>query len=98
MLTLTDNAVTVIRNLTDQEDVPDGSGLRIATDPGAGALTLALAEAPLDGDEVVDRSGARLFLDAEAAVLLDDKALDAAVEPDGRVQFALGEQTDHPAL
>jgi Fe-S cluster assembly iron-binding protein IscA len=92
MLTLTDNAVAVIRNLTDQQEVPDGAGLRIATDPTAGALTLSLAESPVDGDEVVDNSGARLFLDADAAVLLDDKALDAAVDPDGRVQFAVAEQ------
>lgn len=92
MLTLTENAVSVIRNLTDQQEVPDGAGLRIATDPQAGALTLSLAEAPLDGDEVLDTAGARLFLDAEAAILLDDKALDAAVDTDGRVQFAVGEQ------
>lgn len=93
MLTLTENAVSVIRNLTDQQEVPDGAGLRIATDPQAGALTLSLAEAPLDGDEVLDTAGARLFLDAEAAILLDDKALDAAVDTDGRVQFAVGEQS-----
>lgn len=92
MLTLTDNAVSVIRNLTDQQEVPAGAGLRIATDPQAGALTLSLAEGPVDGDEVLDTAGARLFLDAEAAILLDDKALDAAVDPDGRVQFAVGEQ------
>jgi Fe-S cluster assembly iron-binding protein IscA len=96
MLTVTENAVSVIRNLTDQQEVPEGAGLRIATDPSAGALTLSLAEAPLDGDEVLDESGARLFLDAEAAVLLDDKALDAAVDPDGRVQFAVGEQPSGP--
>jgi iron-sulfur cluster assembly protein len=92
LLTLTDNAVSVIRNLTDQQEVPDGAGLRIATDPQAGALTLSLAEAPLAGDEVLDTAGARLFLDTEAAILLDDKALDAAVDPEGRVQFAVGEQ------
>lgn len=96
MLTLTENAVAVIRDITDQEDVPEGAGLRIAADPAEGALTLSLAESPIDGDEVVDDSGARLFLDAEAAVLLNDKALDAAVKPDGGVQFALGEQTERP--
>lgn len=96
MLTLTENAVAVIRDITDQEEVPEGAGLRIATDPAVGALTLSLAEEPMDGDEVVDESGVRLFLDAEAAVLLNDKALDAAVDPTGAVQFALGEQTEHP--
>lgn len=92
MVTLTDNAVAVIRNLTDQPQVPDGAGLRIATDPVAGALTLSLEASPLEGDQVVDNSGARLFLESEAAVLLDDKALDAAVDDSGAVQFAVAEQ------
>jgi hypothetical protein len=41
---------------------------------------------------VVDSSGARLFLDNDAALLLDDKALDASVDDQGTVQFALAEQ------
>ncbi|MFB9233993.1 HesB/IscA family protein [Plantactinospora siamensis] len=91
MLTLTDNAVLVIRDLTAQQEVPDGAGLRIATDADAGALTLALAEAPTQGDQVVDNDGARIFLDADAAQLLDDKALDAAVDAQGAVQFGFAE-------
>lgn len=92
MLTLTDNAVAVIRSLTEQPQVPDGAGLRIATDPSAGALTLSLAPEPVEGDQVVNESGARLFLESSAAELLDDKALDAAVDPSGSVQFAVAEQ------
>jgi iron-sulfur cluster assembly protein len=92
MLTVTDNAVAVIRNLTGQQQVPDGAGLRIATDPSAGSLTLSLAPEPQEGDQVLDASGARLFLDSEAAQLLDDKALDAAVDAAGTVQFAVAEQ------
>jgi iron-sulfur cluster assembly protein len=92
MLTLTDNAVAVIRSLTEQPQVPDGAGLRIATDQSAGALTLSLAPEPVEGDQVVNESGARLFLESSAAELLDDKALDAAVDPSGSVQFAVAEQ------
>ena len=92
MLTLTDNAVLVIRDLTAQQEVPDGAGLRIATDADAGALTLSLAEAPAQGDQVVDDSGARIFLDSDAAQLLDDKALDAAVDAQGAVRFGLAER------
>jgi iron-sulfur cluster assembly protein len=92
MLTLTDNAVLAIRDLTTQETVPEGAGLRIATDPAGAALTLTLAEEPAQGDQVVDSAGARIFLDSEAAQLLDDKALDAAVDPQGGVQFAVAEQ------
>jgi len=91
MLTLTQNAVSIIRDLTEQQAVPEGGGLRIATDPDAGALTLTLAEQPLEGDQVVDDSGARLFLDAAASQLLDDKALDAAVDETGGVRFEFAE-------
>lgn len=93
MLTLTENAVLVIRDLTAQQEVPEGAGLRIASDPTAGALTLALVERPAQGDQVVDDSGARIFLDPEAAEILDDKALDAAVDAQGGVQFGFAEQS-----
>lgn len=92
MLTVTDNAVAAIRSLTAQPDVPETAGLRIATDQSAGALQLSVAPEPQAGDQVVDNSGARLFLDNEAALLLDDKALDATVDDQGSVQFALAEQ------
>lgn len=92
MLTVTDNAVAAIRSLTTQPEVPDGAGLRIATDQSAGALQLTVATEPQEGDQVVDSAGARLFLDTDAALLLDDKALDATVDDQGSVQFALAEQ------
>jgi Fe-S cluster assembly iron-binding protein IscA len=91
MLTVTDNAVAAIRNITDQPEVPTGAGLRIAADPTAGSLMLSVAPEPAEGDHVVDAAGARLFLEPEAAILLDDKALDA-VQADGGVQFALAPQ------
>ena len=93
MLTLTENAAAVIRTITGQEDMPAGTGLRIASNED-GALNLNLSPEPEAGDQVLDDSGVRLFLDAEAAVMRDDKALDAAVDPDGSVQFALAEQAD----
>lgn len=92
MLTLTDNAVSAIRDLTTDQKVPEGAVLRIATDPSAGTLTLTLVQQPAQGDQMVDSSGATLFLDSEAAQLLDDKVLDAAVDPQGGVQFAFAEQ------
>lgn len=92
MLAVTENAVAVIRDLTSQLAVPDGSGLRIAADPQTSALRLSVAPQPEAGDQVVDAAGARLFLDAGAATLLDDKALDAAVDDAGGVEFAVSEQ------
>lgn len=92
MLTVTNNAAAAIRSLTSQPDIPDGAGLRIAADQSAGALQLSVAPAPEQGDQVVDDSGARLFLDTDAALLLDDKALDATMDEQGGIQFALAEQ------
>jgi Fe-S cluster assembly iron-binding protein IscA len=93
VLTLTDNASTEIRRLMDQPEVPDGGGLRIANDPAGGGLTVTLAAGPADGDAVVDDAGARVFLEAQAAELLEDKALDAGVGSDGQLQFALAPQS-----
>ena len=91
MLTVTQNAVTEIRNLTDQPQAPEGGGVRIATDP-TGALKLRLAATPAEDDTVLDADGARLFLDSRATTLLDDKTLDAVTDPSGQVQFAFAEQ------
>jgi iron-sulfur cluster assembly protein len=90
MLTLTDDAVMAIRTVTDGRSVPDEGGLRITSDP-TGALTLSLANGPSLGDQVVEDSGARLFLTPEAAQALDDKALDATIGTDGSVQFAVAD-------
>jgi iron-sulfur cluster assembly protein len=93
MLILTDNAATAVRGLTHQPDAPDGSGLRIATDPAREALTLTVTPQPWSGDQVVDTAGARLFLDSEAATMLEDKALDATTDGAGWVKFTVAE---HP--
>jgi iron-sulfur cluster assembly protein len=93
VLTLTDSATTEIRNLIDNNpDVPDGAGVRIATSPDGDSLTLSLALVPSEDDAVVTDHGARVFVESTAAQLLDDKALHAAVDDQGQVQFALAEQ------
>jgi iron-sulfur cluster assembly protein len=93
MLTLTENAVAVIRDITGQREVPTGAGLRIAPDV-SGSLNLSVSPEPQPGDEVVDEGGARLFLDQEAAPMLADKALDVSVDGQGGVQFMLGQQPE----
>ncbi|MFI6132542.1 iron-sulfur cluster biosynthesis family protein [Micromonospora sp. NPDC051141] len=92
MLTMTDNAVLVIRDLAAQQDVADAGGLRIAADTEAGALSIELVPAPVQGDQVVDDQGARIFLDADAAELLDDTSVDAVVDEEGVVQFGFTEK------
>jgi len=94
MLTLTTAAADRIRDLVDQPELPDTSGMRIASDPAQGGLTLSLAAVPADEDRVLeDSAGARVFLDPQAATILDDKVLDASTDPDGRVQFSVAQQS-----
>jgi iron-sulfur cluster assembly protein len=94
MLVLTDNATAVIRALGDRPELPDGAGLRItsADNSDTQGLRVTPATNAADGDQVMDNAGARVFLDPGAALMLEDKILDARVEDDGAVQFLVGNQ------
>ncbi|MBM0204087.1 adhesin [Micromonospora sp. M51] len=92
MLTMTDNAVLVIRDLANQQDVAQDGGVRIAADTEAGSLTVELVPEPVQGDRVVDNQGARIFLDEDAAELLGDASVDATVDDEGVIQFGFTEK------
>ncbi len=89
MLTLTENASTIVRDITTQPGLAESAGLRITADGDASSFAIAPAEEPQPDDRVVEQSGATVFLDEQAAQLLDDKILDAAVDDQGQVEFAL---------
>ena len=93
MLTITPDAATAVRAIVEASEIPgDAGGLRIAKDAGEQpTLALSLAAVPAEDDTVVDADGARVFLDGQAAQLLDDKVLDAGSDDQGRVQFGIGE-------
>jgi iron-sulfur cluster assembly protein len=90
MLMLTENATRVIGALVENNEMPDGAGLRIATAPEG--LTVAAASTPEANDQVVEEESARVFLEDDAAAALDDQVLDAQVDDAGRVQFVLTPQ------
>jgi iron-sulfur cluster assembly protein len=95
MLTITDTAAEAIKGIVASPQVPEGAGLRIATRPegsAEGALEVSVAAVPAEDDQVVEESGAQVFLEPHAAEALDDKVLDAEIER-GEVRFAVGEQT-----
>jgi iron-sulfur cluster assembly protein len=93
MLTLTDGAVSAIRSLTSQPELPVQTGLRIvAQGEEAASFHLALAEGPVAGDQVVEEGGARVFVEPAAAAVLEDKALDAQVNEQGSVAFSVSDQ------
>jgi iron-sulfur cluster assembly protein len=90
MLMLTENATRVIGALVDNPELPDSAGLRIVSAPEG--LSVSPVAAPDDSDQVVEEANARVFLDADAAEVLEDKVLDAQVDDAGQVQFLLGTQ------
>lgn len=90
MLTLTETAGNVVTQLVGRVAPAPTAGLRIQQ--GAERFDLAVAEAPAGGEVVVERDGARVFLDPQLAAALDEMTLDAVVEPTGDVRFALKPQ------
>ena len=90
MLTLTENASTIVKTLTDQSPEAD-AGLRISSsNEQTTAFAAAVTPQPEPADQVVESGGARLFLEPDAAAALDDKVLDAQVDEQGSVSFAIG--------
>jgi len=91
MLTLTENASTIVKSITARGG-PETAGLRITEDPSQG-LAVTTATSPEPGDQTVESDGAVVYLDAPASQALDDQILDAAVDEEGRVQFGLAPQS-----
>lgn len=88
MLTLTENATVLIRSISSIGGAPEGAGVRISQDdPDDPALAVTTTGWPLPGDQVVEMSGARVFLEPTAAGTLVDKVLDAEVDEDGGIEF-----------
>jgi iron-sulfur cluster assembly protein len=93
MLTITDSAASAIRSLTSQPDLPDETGMRIMKrGDSAPSFQMALTEGPAAGDQVVEEGGARVFLEADVAGALEDKALDAEMNEQGDLAFRISDQ------
>lgn len=92
MLTLTDNATIIVKDITTQPGIADGASLRITSEAGSEGDFKVFPGHQQPGDQVVEQHGATLYLDETAAHILDDKVLDAAVDDSGTVEFVLGYQ------
>ncbi|MCL2515277.1 MAG: Fe-S cluster assembly protein HesB [Microbacteriaceae bacterium] len=94
MLTLTENASTVVKTLAARGGTSDEGGLRISSAaPESREYAVEVAPRPAEADTVVEADGARVFLEPTAALALDDKILDAEVSGEGNVRFSLADQT-----
>jgi iron-sulfur cluster assembly protein len=96
MLVLTEAAAEAVKSLTATPQLPEGSGLRIASaapEPEAPeALQVTAAAGPSENDLIVEAAGAHVYLEPKAAAYLQDKVLDAEVDQDGKAVFSLGVQ------
>ena len=92
MLTLTEKASTLIKNLAEQTAVAEKAGLRISSGTDASQLSVDLTPAPEPADTVIESDGARVFLEEKAALALDDKVLDARMDEGGAVRFQIDKQ------
>jgi iron-sulfur cluster assembly protein len=90
MLTITPDASQAIRGLLDQEEVPEGSIVRIRPEPEKG-LEIGLARAPEPEDQIVKGDGIEICVEQSAADVLDDKELDAGTV-NGNVAFRIAPQ------
>ena len=95
MLTLTNHAQDAVRALTQDPQAPESAGLRIAS--STEGLELMVVAEPQPGDALIDDQGARVFVEAQAAHLLDEQTLDAQVEGD-QVNFFLASPDETSSL
>ena len=93
MLTLTDNASSIVKAIVEQNGGSEDAGLRFSAEPAEGAQQGALAVTTVEsgepGDQVVDKDGAKVYLEETAAVALGDQVLDASVDQSGAVLFSI---------
>ncbi|HEY9292028.1 MAG TPA: Fe-S cluster assembly protein HesB [Microlunatus sp.] len=91
MLTLTENASTIVTTIVDKQIQAEDAGLRISG-PTDGAFAISAVPSPEPGDTLVESGEAKVYLEESASQVLDDKVLDAQVTEAGDVQFQLAEQ------
>ena len=88
MLTLTDSAVSAIRDLLADKDVPEAGGIRISTAPPTNgddhpAFELAVVTGPELTDAVIEREGVYVYVEPAAVAAFEDKVLDALLDEAG---------------
>jgi iron-sulfur cluster assembly protein len=81
MLTITRNAVTVLKAAKAANGTEDNAGIRIrrdvkSDDSGMIAIGLAISDSPYPGDEEFEQDGLRIFVEEALIDPLDGRTLD----------------------
>ena len=96
MLTVTPAAAAAISSLLDSPEVPDGACVRLSqglAPSGEAEIGLAVVTDTEESDAVVHTDGdVEVFVDADAAPVLEDKELDVEMEGE-RAFFSLHRQS-----
>ena len=92
MLTMTDNASAAVKSIAESRPADNIAGLRISGAEESESLSVMLAQAPEEADQVIENDGARVFLEQRASAILDDKILDAQTDHKGKLSFVLAQQ------
>jgi iron-sulfur cluster assembly protein len=98
VLAITEDAAAAINHIVSASGLPQGAGLRITRELNTQVegeartdLRLSVVDSAEEGDEVLE--DAQIFLEPAAAVVLDDKLLDADIVGD-EVRFSLDLQAE----
>ncbi len=97
LLALTDSAVEAVKGIvSSSEEAAETGGLRLTAERAGTQASFKLRVVPLpaEDDQVIEDHGARVFVEADAATLLDDKVLDASID-DNQVAFMV---VDRPGV
>ena len=79
---ITDDAVEVLRRSLQLGNVGEGGGVRLRGARGLGGgvdIQVELADGPLEGEQVVEKDGIRVFVDPEVTSAIPNALV--AVEP-----------------
>ena len=86
MLEITHDAATLLTEIRRGQDVPDSFGLRVfpeSTEPGEVTIGLGFTDEPVQGDQVTEQDGIRVFVAQELATPLEDTAIDITPSSNG---------------
>jgi Fe-S cluster assembly iron-binding protein IscA len=93
MLQVTNRAAMLLKTARSEQSVPEEYGVRVQApdESRGGAVSLKFTPAPVEGDQVQEADGVRVFVAPEVAEPLADQVMDLRETPTGSVLFLRGQ-------
>lgn len=85
MLSITSSAASVVGDIREQQEVPEGFALRVFPQdtPEGTQITLAFSPSPNDDDLVTETDGTKVYVAPDLAETLSDAIIDTQATPQG---------------